>query len=130
MSKIFNSLLNDVKGFALETSKEVVEDLKLSAKEKIKGLVVEKFNQSENNKLLNEPNESNSDKEIELIQDSNNNFFNEDSSEIKYLELINKKVQNGIIPEASRYFLKLNREKLGISEKRAKELELSVINKA
>ena len=131
MSKILNVLLDQTKELAKETLQEITTDVGDLIKNKVK----EKVNDNVN-KIINPQYckiESKSVKEsLELLshKQEDNIYDNELSeNETIYMDLVNKKLKDGNIPEVSKYFLKLNREKLGISEKRAKELELSVINK-
>ncbi len=158
MKKIFKNIINQTKEFASDVAKDISNDIKISAKDKLKDLIISQTDNlidrgveiisnklNSNNINYESVNQSNDvgteanvfNKETALVkcnEDSkficdneliliNNNSFNEKI----YIELIESKLKDGKISEASKYFLKLNRKKLNISDERAKELENTLI---
>jgi len=129
MNIVSNLIVNQAKDFVKETIKEISDEVKSSAKDKIKEVVINKsqniFNKNnlKNNECNMEDAVSSITTQISLITAEDNQ--NED----KYMEMLESKIVNGKVTESSKYFLKLKRESLKISEIRAKELEEIVLNR-
>jgi hypothetical protein len=128
MSKIINAIIVQAKDFAKETAIDIADDLKTSAKEKVKEIITNKAQNllnkydSKNIEVIAEESVKNDNQKIKISDDTDIN------NETKYMEILESKIVNGSISESSKYFLKLKRESLNISTNRAKELEKIVFN--